>query len=71
VLLNAPLEAAVKGVKKNNPLHSSTPMINGALMFQRMEEQRELAQAMKKRALQMYEEACVMAEKCRSIIHIR
>ena len=61
----------MKGVKKSNPVPSSTPMINGVLMFQRMEQQRELAQAMKKRALQMYEEACIMAEKCRSIIRIR
>ena len=68
--LNAPLEAAVNGVTKKTANQNSklgppsTPLISADLMFQRMEQQREIAQAMKKRALQMYENALVMAEKC-------
>jgi capsule polysaccharide export protein KpsE/RkpR len=64
------METDVKNIKKSIPAPSSTPMTNAVLMFQRMEQQRELAQEMKKRAMQMYEDARVMAANCRSRIRL-
>lgn len=55
----------MRRTRKSKPEQSSTPIISAALMFHRMKQQRELAQSMKKRAQQMYEDALVMADKCR------